>query len=104
MPSETVLLTFVQKIESLRESKQYNQVNYTKREHVTGDHGINHRNKRSSQSNSSSKKHQKKPTSRYRKHQNRLFSVIVSNDAEWNACQYQNVRNEENRLGRSMNL
>lgn len=118
-------MALVQEVEGLRESKQDDQVNDAECEHVAGQHRVDHRHERPSQAYSAAmerrererdagergrsnripgKEHQQEPTAGHSEHQNRFFCVDVADDAERNASQNQNIREEKNRLARRMDL
>lgn len=78
-------MSFVQKEEGLRETKQHDQIDDAKCEHVTGDHGEDHRHKRSGQTNGSCKEHQQEPAGWHGEHKDGFFGVCVADDAKWNA-------------------
>lgn len=93
-------VALVEKIKGLREAEQHHRVDDAEGEHVAGDHRVDHGDERPGQFNRAGEEHEQEPGSWHCENQHRLFAVFVSEDAQRDADQDQQVGHEENQLGR----
>ncbi len=97
-------MSAVQEEEGLREGQEHDGINDGKGEHVTSDHAINHSDEGTSQSNSSGEKHEEEPGGRQGEDKDGFFGVSITQESARNASQRQEIRRQENSLGRIVRL
>lgn len=97
-------MSSVEEEEGLREGQEHDGINDGEGEHVTSDHAINHRDEWPSQSNSSGEKHEKEPGGRQGEDKDGFFGVSITIESARNASQRQEIRRQENSLGRIVRL
>ena len=94
----------VKEEEGLRECQQHDGVNDGEGEHVTGDHAVDHRHERSSQTDGSGEEHEEEPGGRQGEDQDGFFQLSFARQSTRNARQCQDVGRQKDGLGRIVRL